>query len=168
MEFLAVAIAAYIASVVYNRSVASSSLPQTRYIIAALLIALMFSLVSIAFQHFTAIQMRPLHVLLLSIVGPRPHATAHNKFFQSKIAPFSLRHIVKPRITGWAQVNGLRGETDTIEKMQRRVEDDLYYIDNWSFLLDLKIILLTLLSRALLYKRLLVMPQSFQRQQIAH
>ena len=83
----------------------------------------------------------------MSIVGPRPHATAHNKYFQSKIAPFSRRHTVKPGLTGWAQVNGFRGETDTLEKMQRRVEHDLYYIDNWSFLLDMKIILLTLLSK---------------------
>ena len=83
----------------------------------------------------------------MSIVGPRPHATAHNKFYQTKIAPFSRRHIVKPGITGWAQVNGFRGETDTLEKMQQRVEHDLYYIDNWSFLLDMKIILLTLLSK---------------------
>ena len=83
----------------------------------------------------------------MSIVGPRPHATAHNRLFQGKIAPFSRRHVVKPGITGWAQVNGLRGKTDTLEKMQRRVELDLYYIDNWSFLLDMKIILLTLLSK---------------------
>jgi Undecaprenyl-phosphate glucose phosphotransferase len=83
----------------------------------------------------------------MSIVGPRPHATAHNRFFQEKIAPFSRRHTVKPGITGWAQVNGLRGETDTVDKMQRRVEHDLYYIDNWSFLFDIKIILLTLLSK---------------------
>ncbi len=83
----------------------------------------------------------------MSLVGPRPHATAHNSLFQTKIAPFSRRHVVKPGITGWAQVNGLRGETDTLEKMRRRVELDLYYIDNWSFLLDVKIILLTLLSK---------------------
>lgn len=83
----------------------------------------------------------------MSIVRPRPHATAHNNLFQSKIAPFSRRHTVKPGLTGWAQVNGFRGETDTLEKMQRRVEHDLYYIDNWSFLLDIKIILLTLLSK---------------------
>ncbi len=83
----------------------------------------------------------------MSIVGPRPHATAHNRLFQKQIVPFSRRHIVKPGITGWAQVNGLRGETDTLKKMQRRVEHDLYYIDNWSFLLDMKIILLTLLSK---------------------
>ena len=83
----------------------------------------------------------------MSIVGPRPHATAQSKFYQERITPFSRRHIVKPGITGWAQVNGLRGETDTLEKMQERVEHDLYYIDNWSFLLDMKIILLTLLSK---------------------
>jgi lipopolysaccharide/colanic/teichoic acid biosynthesis glycosyltransferase len=69
------------------------------------------------------------------------------KLFQSKIAPFSRRHTVKPGLTGWAQVNGFRGETDTLEKMQRRIEHDLYYIDNWSFLLDMKIILLTLISK---------------------
>jgi Undecaprenyl-phosphate glucose phosphotransferase len=83
----------------------------------------------------------------MSIVGPRPHATAHNRLFRGKIEPFSRRHVVKPGITGWAQVNGLRGETDTLEKMQQRVELDLHYIDNWSFLLDMKIILLTLLSK---------------------
>ena len=83
----------------------------------------------------------------MSLVGPRPHATAHNRLFQAKIAPFSRRHVVKPGITGWAQVNGFRGETDTVEKMRRRVEFDLYYIDNWSFLFDIKIILLTLLSK---------------------
>lgn len=83
----------------------------------------------------------------MSVVGPRPHATAHNKFFQTKISPLSRRHTVKPGLTGWAQVNGFRGETDTLEKMQRRIEHDLYYIDNWSFLLDLKIILLTLFSK---------------------
>jgi len=59
----------------------------------------------------------------------------------------SRRHKVKPGITGWAQVHGYRGETDTIEKMRRRIECDLYYIDNWSFLLDIKIIVMTLFSR---------------------
>ena len=83
----------------------------------------------------------------MSIVGPRPHATAHNQMFEGRILPFSRRHNIKPGITGWAQVNGHRGETDTLEKMRRRVEYDLYYIDNWSFLLDLKIILLTLFSK---------------------
>src|ERR1700733_2336942 len=90
-----------------------------------------------------------LNVLMgdMSIVGPRPHATAHNEMFEGRILPFSRRHNIKPGITGWAQVSGHRGETDTIEKMQRRVEHDLYYIDNWSFLLDMKIILLTLFSK---------------------
>jgi Undecaprenyl-phosphate glucose phosphotransferase len=90
-----------------------------------------------------------LNVLIgnMSIVGPRPHATAHNAMFEDRILPFSRRHNIKPGITGWAQVNGHRGTTDTLEKMQRRVEHDLYYIDNWSFLLDLKIILLTLFSK---------------------
>jgi Undecaprenyl-phosphate glucose phosphotransferase len=90
-----------------------------------------------------------LNVLMgtMSIVGPRPHATAHNAIFEGRIVPFARRHNIKPGITGWAQVNGHRGETDTLEKMRRRVEYDLYYIDNWSFLFDLKIILLTLFSK---------------------
>jgi Undecaprenyl-phosphate glucose phosphotransferase len=83
----------------------------------------------------------------MSIVGPRPHATAHNKMFEGKISVFSRRHVVKPGITGWAQVNGYRGATETLEKMQRRVEHDLYYIDNWSFWLDLRIIAMTLFSK---------------------
>ncbi|GEC56482.1 Undecaprenyl-phosphate glucose phosphotransferase [Bradyrhizobium japonicum] len=83
----------------------------------------------------------------MSLVGPRPHATSQNESFARLISSFSRRHNVKPGITGWAQVNGYRGETDTLEKMQRRVEHDLYYIDNWSFLLDLKIIVMTLFSR---------------------
>jgi len=83
----------------------------------------------------------------MSIVGPRPHATAQNELFAEVISSFSRRHNVKPGITGWAQVNGYRGDTDTLEKMQRRVEHDLYYIDNWSLLLDLKIIILTFFSR---------------------
>jgi Undecaprenyl-phosphate glucose phosphotransferase len=83
----------------------------------------------------------------MSIVGPRPHPVALNEAFAKRISPFSRRHKVKPGITGWAQANGLRGETDTLEKMQQRVEYDLYYIDNWSFLLDLRIILLTIFSK---------------------
>jgi Undecaprenyl-phosphate glucose phosphotransferase len=83
----------------------------------------------------------------MSIVGPRPHATAHNDMFEQRISPFSRRHVVKPGITGWAQVNGYRGETDTLEKMQRRIEYDLHYIDNWSFLFDLRIIIMTFFSR---------------------
>lgn len=91
-----------------------------------------------------------LNVLMgeMSMVGPRPHAVAHNRQFETQILPFSRRHNVKPGITGWAQVNGHRGETDTIEKMQRRFEHDLYYIQNWSFMLDLKIIVMTVFSKS--------------------
>jgi Undecaprenyl-phosphate glucose phosphotransferase len=83
----------------------------------------------------------------MSIVGPRPHATAHNRMYEDKIAVFSRRHVVKPGITGWAQVNGCRGGTDTLEKMQQRVDHDLYYIDNWSFWFDLRIIVMTVFSK---------------------
>lgn len=83
----------------------------------------------------------------MSIVGPRPHATAHDKLFEEFIPPYSRRHRIKPGISGWAQVNGFRGETDTIEKMQRRLEYDLHYIENWSLWFDIKIILMTLFSR---------------------
>jgi Undecaprenyl-phosphate glucose phosphotransferase len=83
----------------------------------------------------------------MSIVGPRPHPIALNEAFAERISPLSRRHKVKPGITGWAQVNGYRGETDTIEKMRRRIECDLFYIDNWTFLLDIKIILMTLFSK---------------------
>ena len=79
----------------------------------------------------------------MSVVGPRPHALAHNEYYRQLIDGYMQRHKVKPGITGWAQINGLRGETDTIEKMRMRVEYDLYYINHWSLGLDLKIILLT-------------------------
>ena len=84
----------------------------------------------------------------MSIVGPRPHAVAHNEMYANQIHRMSRRHNVKPGITGWAQVNGLRGETDTVEKMRKRVEYDLYYIDNWSFIFDLKIMIMTLFSKS--------------------
>ena len=84
----------------------------------------------------------------MSIVGPRPHAVTHNDMYANRILRMSRRHNVKPGITGWAQVNGLRGETDTLEKMRRRVEYDLYYIDNWSLLFDIKIMVMTVLSRS--------------------
>jgi len=80
----------------------------------------------------------------MSIVGPRPHAIQHNEYYKDEIERYMLRHKVKPGITGWAQVNGLRGETNCIEKMRRRVEYDLYYIENWSLWFDLKIIVMTL------------------------
>jgi Undecaprenyl-phosphate glucose phosphotransferase len=84
----------------------------------------------------------------MSIVGPRPHPIALNAMFQERIVALSRRHNVKPGLTGWAQVNGFRGETDTIEKMRRRIDYDLYYIDNWSFMFDLKIIVLTVFSKS--------------------
>jgi putative colanic acid biosynthesis UDP-glucose lipid carrier transferase len=80
----------------------------------------------------------------MSIVGPRPHAVAHNEEYRALIHGYMLRHKVKPGITGWAQVNGWRGETDDIVKMEKRVQHDLEYIQNWHLLWDLKIILLTL------------------------
>ena len=83
----------------------------------------------------------------MSIVGPRPHAVAHNQVFEKLIGSFARRHNVRPGLTGWAQVNGCRGPTDTIDKMQRRIDCDLYYLDNWSLLLDLKIVILTLFSK---------------------
>lgn len=79
----------------------------------------------------------------MSVVGPRPHAVAHNEQYRKMINGYMLRHKVKPGITGWAQVNGWRGETDTVEKMQKRIEFDLEYIQNWSLWLDLKIVFLT-------------------------
>ena len=79
----------------------------------------------------------------MSIVGPRPHAVAHNEEYRKLIKAYMVRHKVKPGITGWAQVNGLRGETDTIDKMRARVEYDLEYLRNWSLALDLQIIVRT-------------------------
>lgn len=83
----------------------------------------------------------------MSLVGPRPHAIAHDREFDERIALYARRHNVKPGITGWAQVHGLRGETDTDAKMKARVEHDLYYIDNWSILLDIEILFRTVFSR---------------------
>ncbi len=80
----------------------------------------------------------------MSIVGPRPHAVAHNEEYRQLIKAYMVRHKVKPGITGWAQVNGHRGETDTIEKMRARVEYDLEYLRNWSLGLDLQIIVRTI------------------------
>jgi putative colanic acid biosynthesis UDP-glucose lipid carrier transferase len=80
----------------------------------------------------------------MSVVGPRPHAVAHNEQYRGLIHGYMLRHKVKPGITGWAQVNGWRGETDQLAKMEKRVEHDLEYIQNWNLLLDLKIIFLTI------------------------
>ena len=82
----------------------------------------------------------------MSLVGPRPHALAHNSEFEKKIRLYAKRHNVKPGITGWSQVNGYRGETETLEKMEKRVEFDVFYIDNWSLLLDISILYLTIFS----------------------
>ena len=86
-------------------------------------------------QFFNVLQGR------MSIVGPRPHALVHNEYYKDLVQSYMWRHKVKPGITGWAQVNGYRGRTDTLEKMSQRVERDLWYINNWSLWLDLKIIL---------------------------
>jgi Undecaprenyl-phosphate glucose phosphotransferase len=82
----------------------------------------------------------------MSLVGPRPHALAHDRAFEQRIADYARRHNVKPGITGWAQVNGFRGLTATDAAMQGRFEHDLYYINNWSFWLDLRILILTVMS----------------------
>jgi putative colanic acid biosynthesis UDP-glucose lipid carrier transferase len=79
----------------------------------------------------------------MSIVGPRPHAVAHNEQYRKLIKGYMLRHKVKPGITGWAQVNGLRGETATLDKMQARIQYDLDYLRNWSLWLDLWIVIRT-------------------------
>ncbi len=83
----------------------------------------------------------------MSIVGPRPHALIHNREWEHKVRLYARRHNVKPGITGWAQINGWRGETDTDVKIRSRVQHDLHYIDNWTVWLDIYIILATLFSR---------------------
>ncbi len=80
----------------------------------------------------------------MSIVGPRPHAIAHNEMYRKLINGYMIRHKVRPGITGWAQVNGHRGETDTLEKMKKRIEYDLAYLRNWSLQWDLEIIVKTI------------------------
>ncbi len=80
----------------------------------------------------------------MSLVGPRPHASLQNEEYRSLIQGYMLRHKVKPGITGLAQVNGFRGETDTLEKMAKRIECDHRYIREWSLVMDLKILIKTL------------------------
>lgn len=89
-------------------------------------------------QFFNVLQGR------MSLVGPRPHPIPLNESFKDIVPSYMQRHLVKPGITGWAQVNGWRGETDTLEKMKKRVEFDLFYIQNWSLWFDFKILLMTL------------------------
>ena len=81
----------------------------------------------------------------MSLVGPRPHAVAHNEHYRKLVSGYMLRHKVRPGITGWAQVNGLRGETVNLEKMYQRVQFDLEYLKNWSLGMDLRILLKTVL-----------------------
>jgi putative colanic acid biosynthesis UDP-glucose lipid carrier transferase len=82
----------------------------------------------------------------MSVVGPRPHALAHNEFYKALLERYMLRHRVRPGITGWAQIHGYRGETDTVDKMAKRVQFDLYYIQNWSLWMDVRIVLRTALG----------------------
>jgi putative colanic acid biosynthesis UDP-glucose lipid carrier transferase len=89
-------------------------------------------------QFFNVLQGR------MSIIGPRPHAVAHNEYYRRLIPGYMLRHKVRPGITGWAQINGYRGETETLEKMEKRIEFDLEYLRRWSLWLDFKIIFLTI------------------------
>jgi putative colanic acid biosynthesis UDP-glucose lipid carrier transferase len=79
----------------------------------------------------------------MSVVGPRPHMLKHTELYSSIIDKYMVRHLIKPGITGWAQVNGFRGETKTIDQMEERVRHDVWYLENWTFLLDLKIIIVT-------------------------
>lgn len=102
------------------------------------------------FLRYTSLDELPqlINVLLgqMSLIGPRPHSIKHNDIYKELIPAYLWRHKVKPGITGWAQANGWRGETDTLDKMEKRVEYDKYYIENWSFWLDLKIVGLTLVK----------------------
>jgi putative colanic acid biosynthesis UDP-glucose lipid carrier transferase len=82
----------------------------------------------------------------MSLVGPRPHAIEHDNFYEKHIEGYLRRHRVKPGITGWAQINDLRGEVQELEEMSRRVKHDLYYIEHWSLWFDVRIILATVLK----------------------
>jgi putative colanic acid biosysnthesis UDP-glucose lipid carrier transferase len=79
----------------------------------------------------------------MSVVGPRPHAAEHDELYRRIVNGYIHRYWIKPGITGWAQINGFRGETDRVEKMQRRVEHDLFYLQNWSFAFDMRIVFAT-------------------------
>lgn len=82
----------------------------------------------------------------MSVVGPRPHMLKHTEQYSALIDKYMVRHLVKPGVTGWAQVTGYRGETKTLEQMEGRVKRDVWYIENWTFFLDLKIIVVTLVN----------------------
>jgi undecaprenyl-phosphate galactose phosphotransferase/putative colanic acid biosynthesis UDP-glucose lipid carrier transferase len=79
----------------------------------------------------------------MSLIGPRPHALAHDDYFQQVVSDYAFRHHVKPGLTGWAQCNGSRGATPSQEQIARRVKLDLWYINNWSLLLDIQILFKT-------------------------
>ena len=82
----------------------------------------------------------------MSVIGPRPHMLKHTELYSSFIDKYMVRHLIKPGISGWAQVNGYRGETKTIEQMEDRVKYDVWYLENWTFFLDLKIVVITILN----------------------
>ena len=82
----------------------------------------------------------------MSVIGPRPHMIKHTEEYAKLVDKFMVRHFIKPGITGWAQVNGYRGETRDLDDMEGRVRADVWYIENWSFALDLKILLLTIIN----------------------
>jgi len=82
----------------------------------------------------------------MSVIGPRPHMLRHTELYSSFIDKYMVRHLIKPGITGWAQVNGYRGETKTTEQMEGRVRYDVWYLENWSFILDMKILIITILN----------------------
>ena len=84
----------------------------------------------------------------MSLVGPRPHMLAHTDYYSSLISDYMIRHYVKPGITGWAQTHGERGETKTVDDMKRRVKRDIWYIEHWSFWLDIQIICKTVTDMA--------------------
>lgn len=82
----------------------------------------------------------------MSIVGPRPHMILHTEQYSKMINKYMVRHFVKPGITGWAQVNGYRGNTEATELMEKRIECDTWYLENWSLWLDIKIVLMTIIN----------------------
>lgn len=101
-----------------------------------------------AFMRRTSIDELPQFINTLignmSVVGPRPHMIQQTDLYNQLIDRFMIRHLIKPGITGWAQISGYRGETRTIEQMESRFKKDLWYLENWSFALDIKIIAVTI------------------------
>ena len=82
----------------------------------------------------------------MSIVGPRPHMLKHTEDYRRLIDQYMVRHLIKPGITGWAQVRGFRGQTEELWQMEKRVENDIWYIEHWTFMLDMKIIVRTVIN----------------------